>query len=680
VAETKQKITVEDLYRITYVEDPRISSDGRWIAYVVATVDKLENGYKRNIWLMSTSGGDPIQLTRSGKDTQPRWSPDGKTLAFISARDEKPQIYLLRIGEPGGEARALTSLTNGANSPAWSPDGTRIAFLAGMNAEGRAKEDSKEEDPKPLDKLDARHRKERREFDENHRWDPRVVQRIPYRVGTSFTTDHFTQVYVIPVAERLEKDEACARRLTDVDTDHDPPQWTADGEYLLTARMDNPEGDEPWRWSNLYRIRVSDGAQEKLTDGEYTCVDPIASPDGQWIAFARIPHDRLSERNRRLTVLPVSGGDPQDLNLSLNRNLGEYRWMPDSSGLLFTSLNEGNIELYRVTLTTGEIECLITGTQYIEQFDVHAEAGIAFSASAPLNPSELFWQASSVDAPIQMTQVNQKFLDSVIVQPMHEMRWQSPSGQEIQGWYLLPVGYEKGKTYPLALNIHGGPPVMWGPGMKSMWHEWQFDAARGYVVFYCNPRGADGYGEEFLMALHANWGQVAMDDIMAGVDALLEKGFVDPKRMAVTGGSYGGYMTAWIVGHSDRFVAAAALRGVYNLLGFSGVTDIPSFISTYFGVEPWDDPMFLWQHSPLAYAHEIKTPLLILHSENDFRVPIAEGEQLFAFVRRSGGTVKLVRFPRDGHEMTRSGEPEHRVSSLTHIINWFDTYCQPDNH
>jgi dipeptidyl aminopeptidase/acylaminoacyl peptidase len=678
VATAKQKITVEDLYRITYVEDPRISPDGRWIAYVQLTVDKLENGYKRTIWLVSTSGGSPIQITRSGKDTQPRWSPDGTLLAFTSGRDDKPQIYLLPMSEPGGEARALTHMPNGANNPEWSPDGTRIAFLSGMNADERAKEDRKEEDPKPIDKLDAKQRKERREQDEIKRFDPRISVRLPYRTGTSFISDHYNQIYVMPVAENLEADEARPVRLTHIDADHNPPHWTPDGQYILTARMDNPDGDEPWRWSNLYRIRVSDGSLEKITDGEYTCSNPIASPDGQWIAYERVPHDRLSERISRLAVMPAFGGETQELNLTLDRSLGDYHWIPDSSGLLFTALNEGDIELYRVTLESSEIEIIIDGMQHIEQFDVHAEAGIAFSSSVPADPSELFWQGSSVDKPVQMTQVNQKFLDTVIVQKMHELHWKSPSGEDIQGWYLLPVDYEEGKTYPLALNIHGGPHVMWGPGMKSMWHEWQFDAARGYVVFYCNPRGADGYGEEFQLALHGNWGQVAMDDIMAGVDALLQKGFVDPSRMALTGGSYGGYMIAWIVGHTDRFVAGAALRGVYNLLGFSGVTDIPSFIANEFGVEPWDDPMFLWEHSPLAHAHKIKTPLLILHSENDFRVPIAEGEQLFAFVRRSGGTVQLVRFPRDGHEMTRSGEPEHRVSSLNHIINWFDKYCQPE--
>ncbi|KAB2858185.1 MAG: S9 family peptidase, partial [Anaerolineae bacterium] len=216
----KQHITAEDLYKIIHIEDPRISPDGRWIAYVQVTVDKMDNGYKRNIWLIDPNDGTPIQITRNGKDTQPRWSPDGKTLAFTSGRDEKPQVYLMRIGEPGGEARALTNMPNGANSPAWSPDGTLIAFLAGMNADGRGKEDRGEADPKPVDKLDAKQRKERREFDETQRWDPRVAWRIPYRTGTSYLSDHFAQIYVMPAAEGIDKEAAKPQRLTNANADH----------------------------------------------------------------------------------------------------------------------------------------------------------------------------------------------------------------------------------------------------------------------------------------------------------------------------------------------------------------------------------------------------------------------------------------------------------------------------
>lgn len=674
----KQLITAEDLYKIIYIEDPRISPDGRWIAYVQVNVDKFENGYKRSIWLASTEDGTLRQLTRGDKDTQPRWSPDGTALAFTSARGEKPQIYILPVNAPGGEARALTAMPNGANNPAWSPDGTVIAFLAGLNAEGRAREDRGEEDPKPQDKLEGKHRKERKDFEETKRWDPRVVSRIPYRTGTSFLTDHFTQIYVMPVAEGLPREEAKPRRLTSVNADHNPPQWTPDGSYLLTARMGNPDGDEPWRWSNLYRIRVSDATQEQLTEESFTSFAPQPSPDGQWIAFGRLPRERLSERFNRLAIMPASGGEIIDLSLPLDRNLNEFRWSPDSKGILFTAGDQGNVELYHVTLETGQIEKLIAGTLQIENFDVHPSAGIAYTSSTPTNPNELFWRASSLDTPAQLTHVNQKFLDSVIVQPTHEIRWQSAAG-EVQGWYILPPNYQEGQHYPLALNIHGGPHIMWGPSFKSQWHEWQFQAARGYVVFYCNPRGADGYGEEFQMALHAQWGPVAMQDIMSGVDAMLQKGFIDPQRLAITGGSYGGYMTAWITSHSDRFISAVANRGVYSLLGFSGTTDIASFIPTEFGIEPWEDPTYLWEHSPLAHAHKIKTPILLIHAENDYRVPISEAEQMFTYIRRTGGTVQLVRFPRDGHEMTRAGEPEHRLSNLLHTVGWFDKYCYPSS-
>ena len=260
------------------------------------------------------------------------------------------------------------------------------------------------------------------------------------------------------------------------------------------------------------------------------------------------------------------------------------------------------------------------------------------------------------------------------MQDVHELRFESPNGQ-IQGWYLLPLNYEKGERYPLALNIHGGPHVAWGFSTKSMWHEWQFHAARGYAVFYCNPSGSGGYGEAFMRKLHAAWGPVAMTDIMAGVDALLELGIADGKRMAITGGSFGGYMTAWIITHTSRFKAAVSQRGVYNITSFYGTSDVPLLMSNEFDAEPWEDHDVYWDNSPLKYAADIKTPLLLIHSENDFRVPIEQAEQLFAWVRRATDTpIRMLRYPREGHELSRSGEPGHRISRLNEMIEWFDRY------
>lgn len=682
MSKEKRPITAEDIYNIALVEDSRISPDGRWIAWVKVTHDKLENSEQRNIWLSSTEGGDPIQVTFGGKDSQPRWSPDGAYLAFTSARNEKPQVYVLRIAEPGGEARQLTKMPNGATTPVWSPDGEQIAFLARVNAEERAKEDSGEKEPPPEDKFEAEQREARRKHEEEQRFDPRVVWRIPYRELNYYLDERYAHIYLIPTDPTAENAEP--QRLTDGDLDHGEPQWTHDGAHIITTRTLRPEADESWLYASIVRISIGDKRVEALTDDNHVDASPRLSPDGRWIAYTRLPRELASRAITRLSIIPVGGGEPRDLNLAFDRGVNAvgagsvFRWMPDSRSIAFAAGDWGNVEIYRVS-SEGDpiVEKLIAGRMETQQFDINATGDIAYNADTPEHPPELYWLPSEADAPTQLTEVNKKFLDEVFVQQTHEMRFSAPDGTEIQGWYILPVGYEESKQYPLAMNIHGGPHVMWSDSTKSMWHEWQFHAARGYVVFYCNPRGSDGYGEAFLEATYENWGEGDFGDLMAGIDALLQKGFVDESRMAITGGSYGGFMTAWMVGHTDRFAAAVSQRGVYNLMSFHGATDIPTFVNHEFGVEPWENPELLWKYSPLAYAHKITTPLLIIHSENDFRVPIPDAEQLFAIVHRNGQTVEFVRFPRDGHELSRSGELRHRIERLTRMVGWFDRYCKP---
>jgi len=680
VADDKRRIAVDDLYKINQVEDPQISPDGEWIAFVRVTVDQMENGYQRNIWLTRKDGSsDPVQITRGHKDSNPRWSPDGAHIAFVSVRGDRPQIYVLPVTSPGGEARALTSADHGAFGPAWSPDGAHIAFVSPMNEDERTQEASGEKDDPPQDKLEGKHRKERSEHDEKERQDPYYMWRVPYRTGTSFLTDRYMQVFVVPIAEGLDGDDAKPRRLTDIDANHEPPTWSPDGEWLYTSRQVDTSRDEPFLDTSLFRINVTTGEGERFTEPGFSCFNPEPSPDGKWVMFVRFANDKIGsllEGITRLAVMPAAGGEAIDLNVDLDRSVSAMVWASDSQNIIFTVESEGIGPIMTVPVTGGEVQTLSTGAYIAEALDVAADGTVAYVASTPLSPPELFTVTVGAE-PTQMTAFNQNWLDEVILQETHEMWFTTPAGNDIQGWYILPVDYEEGKQYPLALNIHGGPHVMWGPSMSSMFHEWQFHAARGYVVFYCNPRGAAGYGEAFQAALHKAWGEVAEADIIAGVDALLEKGFVDADRMAITGGSYGGYMTAWIIGHTDRFKAAVPQRGVYSLISFYGTSDVPSLISGEFDVHPWEDYELLWKHSPLAHAHNIKTPTLIIHAENDYRVPIEQAEQLFAFIRRSGGTVEMWRYPRDGHELSRSGEPKHRESRLQKMIDWFDTYCQP---
>lgn len=670
----KRAITLDDLYVQKFLEDIRVSPDGRWAAFVRVDIDKAGNQYKRNLWIsdLQSPERDHWQFTRSNKDSMPRWSPDGRWLAFLSSRGEKPQVFLMSLSMGGGESRQLTQHPNGVSSFNWSPDGQRIVFLASVNRGEMEREDAPSEDQK-LDKFDRKAQTERNEDVEKRKTDPRVIRRIPYRVGVSYTTDRYAQVYVIDTAEGSKP-----RRLTSVEANYQEPYWSPDGRSIWTARAARPEADEPYRQSRLYRISVEDGTETPFNHGDHTDAQPQPSSDGRWLAFIRFPEDKASMRFNRLSVVSTDGGEVRDLNLELDMAPVAMRWHGEY--LYFSAEHAGAIGLYRVSPHGGQVETVLEGDWRVETFDAVADGTLVFIAGTQTHLLEVFMLASTESKqPETLTRFNQPLLAQIHNQPYHTLHYQAADGQEIEGWYLLPPDFEDEKKYPFLLYIHGGPHIMWGPNNPIEWYEWQNMAAQGYVVMFCNPRGSGGYGEAFQMAVYAGgWSDLAYGDIMAGVDALIAKGFIDTERMAITGGSYGGYMTTWAVAHTDRFCAAVTQRGVYNLLSFFGTTDIPTFVLNEFGTLPTENAQFLWEQSPLAHAHKIKTPLLIIHSENDYRVSISEAEQLFAYLRRLGVKTEFVRFPRDGHELTRNGEPEHRVEHLRRILDWVNRYCQPE--
>lgn len=677
--EKKRSIKPDDIERIQQVDEVTISPDGQWIAYVLTTPNMMDRGYNRNIYLMSTGGGEPIQITRGGKDSSPKWSPDGRQIAFMSARNGAPQIYLLPVQGMGGEARQLTSHERGAMAPAWSPDGKQIAYLSRLNEDEMKREDSDEKDPPPKDKLEGKHRKERQEEDEKNRFDPRWMTRIPYRTGTSFLDDRFSQIYVTGTVEQSDDDNDKPRRLTDALVDHNPPKWSADGKSLYTTRSYQPDADEPWMYSNIYRIDVDSGEETRFTDEAYSTGLVEPSPDGKWLAAIRTETGK-TDSFAEFIVLPTDNGDAIVLNEKIDRTVAfAVEWRRDGE-LYAIVATDGYYPVYRADIHAQNMEPVASGEFTVFGFDVADDGALAMSMTSAENPSELAYQSADSDQITVLTNHN-KWLNKVDVLKTEEIRFKGGDGKtEIQGWYILPPDYEDGKAYPLALNIHGGPHTQWSAAFRSMWIEWQHHAAQGYVSFFCNPRGSSGYGHNFMSAIHSDWGDVAMQDIMAGVDTLIERGIVDEKRMAITGGSYGGYMTAWIIGHTDRFTSAVAQRGVYNLISFYGTSDVPILISSEFDTEPWEDTDKLWQHSPLAYVKDMETPLLLIHSENDYRVPIEQAEQLFAQLRRKGVPVKMVRYPGEGHELSRSGDPVRRIHRLNAIMDWFNEYIQPNNN
>jgi len=679
VSSPRTPLTIDDLYDLGWIEDVRVSPDSRHVAFVQVVVDRAQNRYRRTIWLAPTAGGPPRRFTAGPSDRQPRWSPDGARLAFVAARaDEPEQIFVIRAD--GGEAQPLTAMPNGASDPAWSPDGARIAFLASVSEEERRREDAGEQPPLPADDWEARRRREERRRAEERRGDPRVVTKLPYRSGTSFFDDRRRHIYLVDVpAADIDPPLPRARRLSDGDIHHAAPAWMPDGHSLLTTATRDPEADSLFAYYDVLRVPVDGGQPAPITTPGFSYFDPRPSPDGTQIAFLRFSEERILADGSRVAIIPAGGGEPHDLTAHTDLNVETFRWQPDGAGVLFCAGWQGDAHVYAIGLpgtpTYQRGGTLVGGRRIVAEFDVGADGTIAFVAGWPENPCELFVRAPD-GAERQLTRVNARLLDGRAIAPIEELRYSAPDGQEVQGWVLYPPDFQEGRQYPLAIHIHGGPHTMWGPGFRSMWHEWQVGAASGYIVFFCNPRGSDGYGERWRDAIHGRWGAADADDIHTGIDVLLARGHVDPARIAVTGGSYGGFMTTWLIGHSDRFACAVAARGVYNLLTQHSTSDAHELIEIEFDGYPWELHEELWEHSPLAHAHKITAPLLLLHSELDFRVPISEAEQLFAILRRQKKVVELVRYPREGHELTRSGEPDHRADHMRRTLAWFDRFCR----
>ncbi len=729
-------LTTDSFCDLVELSDVRLSPDGSQVVFVSATVDRAGNAYQRCIWGQSLStDGQAGPWTASNKDSMPRWSPDGAWLAFLSGRDDKPKIMILPAR---GEARAVVSHANGIGSFEWSPSGAQMAFLAAVRADERAAEDAPATSAGSLPAFEAKQEKERKEHAEKERLDPRTITRVPYRSGTSYIEDRWQHIYVADVpADFVTPAAGKPRRITGSDVSYSQPTWSRDGSALFSTLTREPENARLYAYHDVVRLS-RDGASEpvRLTSAGHSCFDTRISPDGKWVAYLRTGETRLGHHPTTLAIVPAAGGDPIDLTASFDRDVMGFVWGHDSETIYFTVERDAAVNLWRVSVpsaipleaelrsaniptairgrlvddlelskrligalrrvgvrTVGELQAfqeqggvlpdeteirheqLTSGAQEILSFDVDATGRIVFIASTPEDPSVLFVRESG-GAVRALYTPNQGGLDGVTLGRVESVTYASDE-HTIQGWIVTPPDFEPGKRYPLVVQIHGGPHLQWTASTASIWHEFQSMAARGYVVFYCNPRGSRGYGEAFTSANWKDWGDGPMRDVMRGMDLVIARGIIAEDSLAITGGSYGGYLSAWIIGHTDRFRAAVSQRGVYNFLSMRNTSDIPVFVDFETGLTPWDDAKALWEMSPLAHAPNINTPLMIEHSELDYRVPVEQGEQLFQALSVLKKPVEFVRYPREGHELSRSGEPKHRIERLNRIIGWFDRHCRP---
>jgi dipeptidyl aminopeptidase/acylaminoacyl peptidase len=684
-AQQKRTIQANDLYRTRTAGSVALSPDGQRIAFVVTQIDSTDNAYYRHIWLADADGGGARQFTH-GKvsDGGPVWSPDGSKIAFVSAREENgPQIFILPTN--GGEAWALTDMENGAFSPAWSPDGSQLVFITQLTnreleeetAEGDADE-SDEEGPEEEIAMWGSMAAIRAWLSENaEEEEPAVITRLNFQGERGLdATEYWAHIYLIDLEEKEP------RRLTDGPYDHYGASFAPDGRRIAFIGRIPPAGIHPdyLLKNDLYVMELPDGAARKIDIPRYTVFGPVWSPDGESIAIGARDTVSRSAAHTQIGVLEVGDGsrspEVEWLTRPLDRSVNSYDWAPDGNSIYFTAGVHGTVPIYRVTLQTREIRQVVSGERGVQSFDLEGER-LAYVIAEPADPSELYVADNDGDDERRVTDLNTGWLAEVQLQPHNGFWYDSFDGQRVQGWLIEPVGYQRGRRYPLAVEIHGGPHVMWGPGEASMWLEYQLLAANGYLILYTNPRGSGGYGFDFKYAIHRAWGDGPMNDVLTATDSIVARGIVDEDRMVVTGGSYAGYLTAYLVGHDHRFAAAVAQRGVYDLAVFFGEGNAWRLVPLEFDTYPWMDDDILRQESPMTYAHLIETPLLIIHSDNDLRTGVSQSEMLYRTLKVLERDVEYARYPREGHDLSRSGEPLLRIDRLLRILEFFDRYVGP---
>ena len=683
----------EDLYQLRVPTEVALSPDGRYVAFGVKSVAPGRDGYRSALWIVPADGSGPArQITGGAKnDTTPRWSADGRTLAFLSDRaavlqaggaGAKPgkaeapkeggtQVWLLPFAD-GGEARQLTDLPKDVSGLAWSPDGRRLAIVSGAEStEPEKKRDRKPEDgPEP---------------------DTRLIDRLGYQFnGAGFVHDQFSRLWLVDAGTGE------AELLSTGDHHDEDPVWAPDGRQIAFVSDRHANADLGWR-SDIYLVTLSTRRVRQLSPGRgrQGWIAPAWSPDGTWVVA-------VGNRDWKKGVLDQAGlwrmrvrdgfaenlieGSDLEAAATLNSDLvgpGPSRPLVSADGrwVVFAAPVEGSQELWRVEVEGRRIERLTRGRHAISGARMAATGGRGGSRVAAIRvsggepPDVVVGEVPAGRSPDggvtlkPVTGLMREAWDGIrIVEPVE--RWHEVDGRRIQGWFIGSPASTKANPAPVVVEIHGGPATLYG--WSLMW-EWQVLAGNGISVYACNPRGSQGYGQAFLTANVRDWGDGPMRDVMGGVDALIADGLVDPDRMGVTGGSYGGYLTSWIVGHTDRFKAAVTCRSVNDLTSqmLSGDIGGPTFGLLVYGTHPWENWDLYRRHSPLTYAEKVTTPLLIQHSEKDLRTPIGQAEELFAVLRSLRKIVRLMRVPDESHELTRSGTPFRRVDNQRLIVDWF---------
>ncbi|HJV20660.1 MAG TPA: S9 family peptidase [Sediminibacterium sp.] len=692
-------IKITDMLKVKQMSGLSLSPDGNKAVFVVNSIEpesdnKWEFKYTNHIYLVPVDGSSaPKALTTKENASQPTWSPDGKQLAFVRAVDGKPQIFLLSFD--GGEPVQLTRFKYGASGPKWSPDGKQLLFGSSISLKELLK-DSLLNPAKSLPEWPM----EKPGFPENEflkagsaKADPdgtteeiraylelnaadrkaKVINKLNFQEEAATSGElSFSHIFIVAA-----EPNALPRAITKGFYRFGNACFTPDGKKIIfSGSMDSTQHPDRALESQLFIADTDGGNLKKLLGAPgKTFSNPVVSPSGKWLAFQTGAVSFVDVP--ALAILPLNGNTSDITVLPFNRNKSGLNWSKDEQYIYFSAQSNGGAPVYRMQISTKKAEQLTASDAGISSFDISGNQ-MVYVKTEVINPFELYSSDASGKNATRISNFNQEWLSKKKLSLPVKKTFVNEKGLTVEYWVMKPANFEAGKKYPTILNIHGGPAAMWGPGESSMWHEFQYYAAKGYAVVYGNPRGSGGYGAEFLRANVNDWGAGPTSDVLTSLDLAAKDGFIDTSRLAVTGGSYAGYLVAWIVGHDQRFKAACSQRGVYDLGTFFGEGNAWRLVPNYFDGYPWEEKAkpAIERESPLKYVANIHTPYIIFHGENDLRTGVIQSEMLYKSLKVLGRTVEYVRHPGGTHELTRTGNNRQRIDQMLRTIEFFDRFIQ----
>ena len=688
----KRSITEKDLFNFRWIGNPQISPDGKQVAFVRIVVDEKRDSYETAIWGVSVDGAEGHGFTSGKHDTSPQWSPDGRYLAFVrttekDGKPQPPQIFILPMA--GGEAWQLTRLPKGASGPVWSPDGKTLAFSSSTNAEDLAKAACEDSKGKGKDKDKDDNKDDSACSKPEHEPDIHVITRAVYRNNDEGYLDFSHPEHIWSIAFPSNPQELPQpKQLTRGDYDEDEIVWANDGSKIYYTSDRELEPYYGLGQNAIYSVPASGGESSEVARIAGTAGAVAISKDGSRLAFLGVLNTPVQSHTKtNLWVVDLKPGSaPRNLTTKYDWDIGggilgdqepprggggiRPVWSADGKSLTVLIAKQGRANLERFNAESGQVTPLTKGDQAVTQYSSNGSQMVA-EISTPTMINDLFLVGAD-GSQKRLTSVNEKLFSELNLTPPEEIWYQSFDGRKIQTWVQKPPDFDPNKKYPLILNIHGGPHAAYG---YVFFHEMQYMAAKGYVVLYPNPRGSTSYDEAFGNIIQYHYPGDDFKDLMAGVDELIRRGYIDDRHLGVTGGSGGGLLTDWVVTHTDRFAGAVSQRDIADWAAWWYAADFTLFQPNWFRKPPFEDPQDYRDRSPITYINNVKTPLMLILGDADLRTPPdSGGGQMFRALKFRKIPTAMVRFPGETHELSRSGKPWHRVERLHHIVSWFDIY------